>query len=1275
MIDDLLGGGTNMKQQEGSDRTEYWKRILTQRSYVYNKPVPVKNPNGMETLRTVKLSTPHMETHAVLTNRGPGLTRNSSDTNDVMAAMVDRSVALFVRTLGAKTHSDAEFQSHLQKEDVKRRLRAFRIFTCLVALVRMFIYRNPAFAPDMAMAQKMWDEWDNGENGLDQAYGLPKPSPRKNMKRVENCVTMTIVNAVAQIFFYKNTSYAFDCAKLEDDGSGGEQAKAFHMTMLWEVLPLLQPTQEIIHMAWSFGLNYNIGTSEMGLNTMTVVAEQFGMKIDDMVREPPSGEDAKPLDDGVMRRIESEAGQHLIDLETHPPEDPNQSLNVAGSDGAAGVDDPASKTAGKPGSEKPSNKKPKTAPKKAAPKGGLRLRGDLRNAVERSFKRMVSAHTGPAEDLALRQALQHWQQKRRAINKYRHLCVKTSRCSQQMRSVNDMVNIVLSEGKIQADRSKLQEATVEEEATDALPTGNMSEKLFYSIWAQLTDAEDDAGVKRDAAQVEKAREKKVLLMVRADMQDLDFSASFIIEKVQKKEPDVFRMYLQERARMFPGCEYCWYKKHKLECVSVNVADGCPNCCTSQSKDVEMPDKAEEAEERPSWRPRPPLKHREKARQKAREIWAWLRIRKRPVVGLDWILRYWGEEASYFRDTDKWRSLAMSRLLPDALDAALVYKPHALIQWAHDESALVDTQFAHSDEHAILGCKRIPNVSRSRKETGPGGGDVIDTAWLKLEGPQYSNWARMAKFIKERGKSNIANAFDIHINGLSDLLGLCASPDNMRRCCEQPWYHEGAQEDAFTSSSGDSAASFNGVLKINRDSDYLRKFTKMEERHPGSGMRTGSELDRAVMGMFLDRKLPALDFYASNRISMSPPLRLTETGVEASVSALHSHITLCAESLMVCSQIPGLRNQQEVFSYNTPGPEGTTSAEAPVGGKRSISNDFSMPPFIEPLKPILEKLWHSLDPVPQHSWQDVCKAVYDEKFTPYHNTFQSVLKKAMEKHHTLPFSNDCISIMISWSMAEMLYDDYSHTQIEKYNELQVRDDDGDVVPLFETPLRADRMPHLSMRYVGFSEQSRQTISMPLATKRSPDFLPVQASDPDEMTTGITKEHVSKILCRNATRAEVREFISNKQGTTSMRGVEGDLFATSTWLKHAVTSLEERGLVSGDCTATSALACANSCANARFAEVASRRKLKGFEKLNLTLATHGSYKALESRQMQTAIQQRKSAAYNRRKPCNFVRQRVEGIACMDPMLKNIVADLPRWNEGCEGSSSCSRMQLDV
>ena len=48
---------------DGSDRLEYWKQIVLKREYTYNRTVAVKNPDSSETLRTMRLRTPHNETH------------------------------------------------------------------------------------------------------------------------------------------------------------------------------------------------------------------------------------------------------------------------------------------------------------------------------------------------------------------------------------------------------------------------------------------------------------------------------------------------------------------------------------------------------------------------------------------------------------------------------------------------------------------------------------------------------------------------------------------------------------------------------------------------------------------------------------------------------------------------------------------------------------------------------------------------------------------------------------------------------------------------------------------------------------------------------------------------------------------------------------------------------------------------------------------------------------------------------------------------------------
>ena len=52
----------------------------------------------------------------------------------------------FVRTLGSKTHDDQEFEKNLMNPEVKCKMRAFRILTCLMGMLKMLIFRC-VFAP------------------------------------------------------------------------------------------------------------------------------------------------------------------------------------------------------------------------------------------------------------------------------------------------------------------------------------------------------------------------------------------------------------------------------------------------------------------------------------------------------------------------------------------------------------------------------------------------------------------------------------------------------------------------------------------------------------------------------------------------------------------------------------------------------------------------------------------------------------------------------------------------------------------------------------------------------------------------------------------------------------------------------------------------------------------------------------------------------------------------------------------------------------------------
>jgi hypothetical protein len=59
----------------------------------------------------------------------------------VKSALIDRAVVQFVRTLGSKTHDDQEFEKNLMNPEVKCKMRAFRILTCLMGMLKLLIFR------------------------------------------------------------------------------------------------------------------------------------------------------------------------------------------------------------------------------------------------------------------------------------------------------------------------------------------------------------------------------------------------------------------------------------------------------------------------------------------------------------------------------------------------------------------------------------------------------------------------------------------------------------------------------------------------------------------------------------------------------------------------------------------------------------------------------------------------------------------------------------------------------------------------------------------------------------------------------------------------------------------------------------------------------------------------------------------------------------------------------------------------------------------------------
>lgn len=231
----------------------------------------------------------------------------NGDPSDTKTAMIDRSIAHLVRSIGTNAHTDSEFRLHLSKPEQQRKLSIFRILVCLMGATRLAIKNVPAFQPSLAYAAKMFDYMDN--EILVKQYNLPKRTPRKSLKREENLKTvrarharyhaarasvvfirlpcssvqqMCVMKAVADVFIFQQPACEFPAGRMGDDG----KPQKFEITMLYDVIRQLRATPELCFMAWSQSLDYNIGTCSHTFAAMTAINEHFGMNVNDWVKVP-----------------------------------------------------------------------------------------------------------------------------------------------------------------------------------------------------------------------------------------------------------------------------------------------------------------------------------------------------------------------------------------------------------------------------------------------------------------------------------------------------------------------------------------------------------------------------------------------------------------------------------------------------------------------------------------------------------------------------------------------------------------------------------------------------------------------------------------------------------------------------------------------------------------------------------------------------------------------------------------------------------------------------
>ena len=105
-----------------------------------------------------------------------------------------------------------------------------------------------------------------------------------------------------------------------------------------------------------------------------------------------------------------------------------------------------------------------------------------------------------------------------------------------------------------------------------------------------------------------------------------------------------------------------------------------------------------------------------------------------------------------------------------------------------------------------------------------------------------------------------------------------------------------------------------------------------------------EMQRQMDYLLQNGRLRAVDVLVSNRITLSPPLRMLHGQIEMNVGAICDHMSFVAESMLKCARVPGLRNMQERFSKGSTGPLGTSVHSCLSGSKHARDDSVHTVPF-------------------------------------------------------------------------------------------------------------------------------------------------------------------------------------------------------------------------------------------------------------------------------------------------------------------------------------------
>lgn len=799
-----------------------------------------------------------------------------------------------------------------------------------------------------------------------------------------------------------------------DDG----KPKPFEISMLYECVQLLQPTREMIHFAWCMGLEYHIGTSAMGINTMTIIAEACGRQVGDWFRAPPEDD----YTDFLMSNSElQELASETQSRRAYRDRDKDKDTD------------------------------------KAPPPAAIHrhFQPVNPNAMELpEFDKIFANANDRMTEHEIDATRKRLRVKRELRNEYKYQCSQSEIQNSKFCDAMDILEKTI--GRSATTRTENILGLMD---LDASLYGEAEGRRLYAAGEELLEDEDD---------------DKIIIG-----------------------------YHRARALQHPGIANCQLThrdtiEHRLKC---------PYCRTSEENASQEGDAEDQA-----------------------------------VVN--------AVQATTL-------STSASHVWPDVLEMAMFYKAQTLVQWAGNLGAYIDPE----------GCTRLGTrpagafFGYKKKTNGTSGAARVDVAWLQAKGEWGKSWHRTAECFRNHGSRTISE-FDVHLDGLRDLLWQCSTRDNARPLTDDPYVLSSMLPEKATKDLNDKV--------INEDTLCVklaphripgeRQNAPLNHEHLPRDVTAGVQntaLQRRLDSFLHGGRLAALNSVISNKIIVAPPIRMNPfEGVEVNVGAIHAHTMLVAEAVLTCATVPGLRNMQEQFCNGQSGPDG------------------------------------------------LCAPVEDDGGAPGDKRPNSAGSADNgDGIHTLPYSYDVVSIAIGLDTANMLYDDMGTKWVEN-NNLKY----GSTLGL---RLAFDDLPHLSMRYIGYSQYNRQTVSLKIGAVRPVGQAYVESGDPSQEESQISRAHVQRSLARQVTDDDHAQYISRKQGAMRMGNVRGDLFASSTWFKHTISSLRGRGLITGSANEAAVIAFSNmeQCIHSRVVEHASLQGQAPYKDMKLMPASPNSYSAAE------------------------------------------------------------------